>query len=212
MTMKNIIQTIALSIIITPAYAQPVEFLVGHQYIYYQHAITKSYKPNSSFGLMHIASTLLRYNIVQKETKMYNELMNQVYLRYKLRGSLAILGGFHFTTTTKFKPSIAFQYGYHKKELFVLLQPRIDIWQSPSYELFGLAEYKPRLSKMIALYSRIQFLTSRGAGQHGRSYQQFRLGIDYHSTQTGFGLQLDEYGPYAKLYWNVGVFIKKDIY
>lgn len=194
------------------AQAQPAEVMTGNKYLLYQHAISKQIAPDSKWGLMHIASSIIRYRSKTESTVLPDELMNQGYIKYKVHKRFSVIGGIFYSTAVKFKPSLGVQYTYPGKDLFVTLQPRVDITKNINYELFGLVEYKRKLNNSLALYSRLQFMSNHGAVYHNRSYQQLRIGIEYKLVQAGIGVQFDEYGRNLTRYSNIGFFVKKNLY
>lgn len=209
--MKNAIGIMILCAVVD-AQAQPAEIMTGNKYLLYQHAISKQIAPDSKWGVMHIVSSIVRYRSKTESTALPDELMNQAYIKYRVHKKFSVIGGMFYSTAVKFKPSIGVQYTYPGKDLFITLQPRVDITKNVNYELFGLVEYRRKLNNSIAMYSRLQFMTNHGREFHNRSYQQFRLGVEYRLVQTGIGLQLDEYGPNATRYTNIGIFVKKNLY
>lgn len=196
----------------TEGLTQPAEAMIGNKYLLYQHAISKKINDHTHWGIMHIASVIIRHDILTTKKEMPDEMMNQGYIKYQLLNHFSILGGGFYSSATGFKPSTGIQYSYSNKYFFMLLQPRIDFSKKTSYEIFGLMEYRIKVNNSLALYSRLQFMSNHGNVYHNRSYQQIRLGLEYKSVQTGIGMQFDEYGRNLNSYTNIGVFVKKNLY
>jgi hypothetical protein len=196
------------------AQQMPAEIMIGNKYFYYQHSIAKSFSTESRFGIKHITSIVAPYgsNKEAKRPGQPQELMNQVYLTYRVNSIVSAMGGMMYTTVGKIKPSVAVQFSKRFKSGVWVLVPRMDIADRGAFELFGLFEYKPSITESVKLYTRIQFMSSYGPFNHNRSYQQFRLGIDKNRVQFGFAFQNDEYGPKSLVLKNGGVFVRAHIF
>jgi hypothetical protein len=196
------------------AQQMPAEIMIGNKYFYYQHSIAKSLPAESRFGIKHIASIVAPYGS-SKEAKrpmQPQELMNQVYLTYRVNSIVSAMGGMMYTTVGKIKPSVAVQFAKRFKSGVWVLVPRMDIADRGAFELFGLFEYKPSIRERVKLYTRIQFMSSYGPFDHNRSYQQFRLGIEKNRAQFGLAFQSDEYGAKPLVLKNAGVFVRIEIF
>lgn len=49
-------------------------------------------------------------------------------------------------------------------------------------------------------------------GDHGRSFQKIRVGLDYHTFQFGFGVNFDQFGVIKISNSNTGIFIRKNFF
>lgn len=212
--MKSSLCLLVVLSIATLAKAQPipVEATVLHQYFQYQHVVGRPFVKKSPYGWMHIANIITRYEKQSGKLGLSDELMNQFYLTYRLSPSFSLLAGGFYTNATKFRPSLALQWMKLSKDWQVVLAPRMDIWKKGNYELFGSISYRPNLSTATRLYTRLQFMTSRDHYHHGRSYQQFRLGLERSNVQFGLAVNFDEYGPDPAVLGTGGVFIRTLIF
>lgn len=208
--MKNCI-ILFLLFIFSGATAQhaPVEIMAGHQYFNYQHAIHRKLHVNSRFGWTHITNLMRRYVNRPEKGGRPNEIMNQVYFTTNFSNQFMVMGGLFFTPVTDMKISFAGQYAYHTKTLSLIVNPRFDLGEKFTYELFGLFEFRPVIAPVLHLYSRIQFMTNHSAEGHNRSYQQIRIGIERNKTQFGIGSTFDQYGTRMISTGNTGIFIRK---
>jgi len=208
--MKNCIILLYL-FIFSGAIAQhaPVEIMAGHQYFNYQHSVHRKLNTNSKFGWTHITNLMRRYVNHPEKGGRPNEIMNQVYLTTNLSNKFMVMGGLFFTPVTDMKISFAGQYAYRTKTLSLIVNPRFDLGEKFTYELFGLLEFRPAIAPTIHLYSRVQFMTNHSKQGHNRSYQQLRVGIERNKVQFGVGSTFDQYGPKAISTGNTGIFIRK---
>lgn len=207
--MKNGLLPILLLCSFPKVTAQNFEFLVGARNLSYQHVFTKNVSNKSRFGITHIASVLVPLNLTEGERKSGNELMNQGYLRFSIYKSLSIYAGGFFANSSGLRPSVAISYMFSRPRFQMVMQPRMDVSVSPSFELFGLVEWRPVIREHLLGYTRLQFMSNQGACFHNRSYQQLRLGIEVKAVQFGIGFQADEYGRNYSTLYNTGVFIRK---
>lgn len=189
--------------------AQNFEFMLGVRNLGYQHAFTKNAGKESRFGITHIASVLVPLKLTEGGGKSANEVMNQGYLRFRINKFLSINAGGFYANSNGLRPSVALGYIFTGPQLLMLMQPRVDITKSPSFELFGLVEWRPILSKHLLGYTRLQFMSNHGNSSHNRSYQQLRVGLEVRSVQFGIGFQADEYGRNFSTRYNTGLFIRR---
>lgn len=208
--MKNCIIILFLFIFsdATTQYA-PVEVMAGHQYFNYQHSFHRKLSTNSKIGWTHITNLMRRYVTQPEKGGRPNEIMNQVYLTTNLSNNLMVMGGIFFTPVTDMKISFAGQYAYRTKTVSLILNPRFDLGNKFTYELFGLAEFRPTISPVMYLYGRIQFMTNHSKDGHNRSYQQLRIGIERNKIQLGIASTFDQYGTKLIPTANTGIFIRK---
>jgi len=181
------------------------EVLGSHEKIWYQHTVTKT-AAEGTYGYFH-ASSFHQYFDPASE---FNELMSQSYVTWGLLKSVRAGAGYFYTNIIGLRPSVMFQISHARRDLFLLVAPRVDIAQYPTFELFLLAQYAPMLSEKFGFYTRLQMMSSTNLKVHGRSYQYLRLGIRWDRLKAGLGLNFDEYGPakFAEAY--PGVFINAD--
>lgn len=193
----------------TKAQFTPVEMMIGDKYLHYQHSFHRKFNTTSKFGWTHIATIMRQYLIKPEKGGRPNEIMNQVYLTTQLSNKFMLLGGLFFTPVTDMKISFAGQYLYRTKKLLLIVNPRFDMGEKFTYELFGLAEIRPAITNDLHLYSRFQFMTNHSTSGHNRSYQQLRLGLETKKVQLGLGTTLDQYGLALTCTSNTGIFIRK---
>lgn len=184
----------------------PVELVYSDKDYRYQHFFFKELKPASRFGFFH-TSSMYTFHDEERAT----EMMSQSYVTYKINPSLTVLAGTFYASIPGFTPSASLQYKYAQKNLFVLVVPRVDLRNNPSYELMSLTEYKPSISKGLYLYSRLQLLSNFQHTTHNRSYQNVRIGVGSEKTQGGFALNYDQYGSEVHKVLSMGVFLRHEL-
>ena len=110
-------------------------------------------------------------------------------------------------------PSLGLRYIYAHPEFVVGLFPAFVFTKDKNISLFGLVEYRPKLTEKLSLYSRVQGLYSHNLSlqDHERSYMQFRLGIGIKRYDFGLSANLDYYNPMKAFADNYGVFLKVNL-
>lgn len=204
-----IIATFLLSLSV---YGQPVqaEILGSNQSLFYQHLIIRKFKQESRWGFMHVANINYRYNTNIEKRGRPNDVMNQAYVSYSFNKTVSGLAGLFYSNATDIRLSLALQVSGSFRDIFWVLQPRIDVQSRGSFEWMGLVEYRPSLRNRVRLYSRIQWMNNAGPYHHNKSYQRFRWGVDIKNTQVGIGLNIDEYGRNGDAWFYPGVFLRKE--
>ncbi len=206
--LSNPLHVILLAIIPTIGFGQtiPVEVMIGGKEYRYQHFFAKPITGNSRLGFFHTSSMYFFYD----EGKNI-EMMSQSYVTYQVGSYVKAAVGTFYASVPGFKTSGALQLAHSRKDLLLLVVPRIDLWKNPSYEIMSLLEYRPSISDRVHLYTRLQVLSNYGLTQHNRSYQNLRIGLGGKNTQFGIALNLDQYGSEVVLNRSWGVFLRHEL-
>jgi len=209
MRVRGFLLFIGMIVAVISGVAQPttVEVLVGKKNYWYQHVFAKNFR-NSKVGFFHVSSLYAFYDKNRKE-----EIMSQSYLTYPIVPGIKLAFGSFYANAPGFSPSLALQFYKKVNDLSILLVPRADIASaSPAMETMFLMEFRPRLSETVALYARVQAMTSLVNSRHARSYQSFRVGLDIKQFQFGLALSVDEYGSEATTNHNAGVYLRTELF
>jgi hypothetical protein len=190
------------------AYAQaiPVELGIGHRYATTNLVVSKPFSETSRLGYFHLSTIGIDYD----ETDA-NDLAIQNLIFLQLPGSLRLAGG-AFHTERGFSPTLGLQYVKGGRDLFLLVAPRVNIDSEPSYSIFSIVRYKPRLTETARLYLGAQLLNTFDARRHIKSYQWFRIGLEIRGTQFGLALNLDEEGPNPGVDVGLGFFVRREVF
>lgn len=191
-----------------PAVAQPIpiEVTVGDDYASTNLVVSRPFTPTSRLGFFHLSTLEMDY---EDESRNGIAIQNLAFL--ELGGGLRVTGG-AFHSERGFSPTAGLQYIRPGRNLFVLVSPRVNIESDPSYSVFSIVRYRPQLTTNVRLYAAAQLLNSFNAERHLRSYQWLRLGVEVKGTQFGLAVNLDEDGPDPELAFNVGMFVRRDIF
>ncbi len=190
------------------AYAQPipVELAVGNRYATTNLVVSKPFTETSRLGYFHLSTIGIDY-----EDTATNDLAIQNLLFYEVVDGFRVTGG-AFHTERGFSPTVGMQYVRAGKDLFLLVAPRVNVDSDPSYSIFSIVRYKPRLTESTRLYLGAQLLNTFDASRHVKSYQWVRIGVEIKGTQFGLALNFDENGPHPSVAYNFGFFVRREIF
>jgi hypothetical protein len=205
---KHFLWMVAVILLLTDSlYSQslPIEVVVGHRYIGTQVNVDKKFPDHPRWSFYHTNTMKINY-----QNKSSNEFMMLNLLQFQVIYHFRILGGTYYGLPG-FKPTMGLGYGQKSNNFSITVNARISLIQHPDWEYFLGMQYNPPLSEKIRLYSRLQMRSAFNTAGHIKGYQWFRVGMDAGGFQFGAAANLDEYGQSAKLFYNFGVFIRKDL-
>ncbi len=191
-----------------PALAQPIpiEVTVGDDYASTNLVVSRPFTPTSRLGFFHLSTLEMDY---EDESQNGIAIQNLAFLELG-RGFRVTGGAFH--SERGFSPTAGMQYVRAGRNLFLLVAPRVNIESNRSYSVFSIVRYRPQLTTNVRLYAAGQLLNSFNAERHLRSYQWLRLGVEIKGTQFGLAVNLDEDGPDPDLAYNIGMFVRREIF
>lgn len=206
---KVLFAILCLSIIfILPVKSQPipVELMLGHNYGVIDLSFSKNFTQTSRFGFFHMNTVEFNYtdearNSFILQDVVYAEIVDNVRIAI---GAAYSKGGF--------SPTVGVQYIYSGEKLIFLCAPRINIENTPSYNIITILQYKPDINDRVKLFTRFKMLNLFDTGGNIKSYQWLRLGLEMKGIQFGMAANFDEYGPSPSVNTNVGMFVRKEIF
>lgn len=142
------------------------------------------------------------------------DIMHQAGLTMKIAKGLDLVGGYHYTAVTGFRPSAALKYTFHRKNWLWVLNPRIDLTDDTNYEVFTNLQYAPPIGNHWKFLTKLQglYVLSVKENIHQRSYALARIGLRYKEFAFGPGLNFDYFGPTKDRIINAGVFLSADLF
>lgn len=180
-----------------------VESFFSDRGVGYQMIVNKKLQGIPLLGFFGVTNLVGEWN--QQAVRDY---MTQGNLTYEIVKGLNLLGGFHVTNVSGFRPTVGLMYTFKSPELLVVVNPRIDVSSDAVVEGFSLIEYRPRMNDHWHFYTRLQGLYGHTTSLdfHARSYIVARLGVSYKTITFGVGTNLDRYGPMKQAINSYGVF------
>lgn len=180
-----------------------MEILVSNRGVGFQLMVNKKIQSIPKLGFFSVTNVVGEWG--SRNSKDY---MTQGNLTYKIIKGFDVVGGFHMTNASGFRPTAGLMYSYKKSDFMFVVYPRIDLMKNGVIEGFALIEYKPRINNNWKLYTRIQALYGQtlNLDLHARSYLVARLGLSYREFNFGIGTNLDRYGSMKKNINSFGVF------
>lgn len=180
-----------------------VEALVADQGIVMQTIINKQFRDTPRLGFFSVSSLISDW-----DTHKLTDFMSQSGITLNVFKNLKLIGGYHYTEVTGFRPSAGLQYSYAADDWLVVLYPRADLTNNSNQENYASVDYTPQINDKYSLYTRIQGLYTFALdnGDHQRSYMLARIGLKRGDYTFGIGGNLDYFGPDAQRIENIGVF------
>ncbi len=184
----------------------PVELAIGHQYGSVNLVFNRNFSSKSRLGFFHMNTVQFYYKDENKNSFLLQDLLYVEFIK-----NLRVASGVVYSKGG-FNPTAGLQYIYSGQKFMVLIAPRVNIENDPSYDVMTILQYKPAINDRIKLFTRIQALNLFGSDGNIKSYQWMRLGLEIKGIQFGIAANLDEYGPNPTVETNFGLFIRKEIF
>ena len=185
----------------------PIETMFGNEKINYLSIVNFRLGENSRFGYFGVMTLSIPY----QNNDGFNELVFSNAITYRLNNKLFVTSGLQYHFLKGIVPYSGIQFlSANPKWLFVI-SPSIAFLPNTSFQSVGIIEYKPKLSKKLRLYTRLQGIYNINLENnlHERSLVYLRTGLTLKKTSFGFGFNLDFYGSNKKENQNLGIFIHR---
>lgn len=195
-----------------PAEPVPVEVMAGHQLLVFQSVLIKSFAPSSKFKFFGLATVSAGYQ--NPPAQNISVLLTTV--KYEFLPHFSVFGGAGFRTVQGFRPTGGLDYVLASPTWTLVVKQSVDLSQTHNLKSLALVEYKPRFSKKLGLYSRVQgqYIENprapEGVRSHVLSILVLRLGLDYRQAQFGLAATYNWIGPAQRRQDNYGVFVRKE--
>ncbi|WP_228527888.1 hypothetical protein [Pararhodonellum marinum] len=188
-----------------PKVPTPVEFMAGHQRLFFQMVVKKQFTPESKFGFLSVATFTSSYDNDLNDL----DLVMPVLINYNFYKDFSFVAGTTINNSVGFSPLAGMQHSYANRKWLAVSIASLFLNESRSIELFGIYEYKPQISKGLNLYTRLQYMYVHKTieNQHARSFLQLRAGLKKEAFSFGLGANLDQYGPEREFKPNYGIFV-----
>lgn len=184
----------------------PVEVFFGHNSIYSQTVVKRSFSPESKFSFFGLATYTADYQNDHHENRMI--MINQV--SYNLGKGFGIMGGIDMNSVVGFSPIVGPQHNYASRKFLAVTVLSYFLNEDSDLKLFGLYEYTPEINENWSMYNRIQFIynQSLAEGSHNISYLYLRTGLQKRSFIFGLAANIDQAGPQRRFGDNYGLFVR----
>ena len=184
-----------------------VESMIGNNGVNLQTVFSKTFTPESRFGIFGIGDLYGVYKT--SEQAIRNQQMAQTHLTYRIVKGLNVSAGAFFESHSGFRPTLGLQYNLFMKDFHLLLAPRIDLSQTYNGEMLAIVEYTPTINGNWKFYTRAQGLYNQDFKNdiHSISYIWGRVGASYKNYRFGVGGNFYWLGPNKIKENNVGLFL-----
>jgi hypothetical protein len=188
-----------------PKVPTPVEFMAGNNRLFFQIVVKKKFSPESRFGFLTVSTFSTNYDNESKDL----DLVMPVLINFNIYKGFGLVGGTTINNRVGFSPLVGGQHSFANKDWVSVTIASFFLNASRNVELFGIYEYKPKISPAINLYTRLQLMYIHNTAQnhHARSFLQLRAGLKRDALNFGLGANLDQYGPEKDFKPNYGVFV-----
>nr|MBI1232357.1 hypothetical protein [Cytophagales bacterium] len=188
-----------------PKVPTPVEFMTGNNRLFFQMVVKKKFTPESKFGFLSVSTFSTSYDNQLDEL----DLVMPVLVNYTIYKNFGLVAGTTINNIVGVSPLLGIQHSFANQEWVAVTIASLFLNSRRNAELFGIYEYKPKISQKTNLYTRVQFMYIHGISQnqHARSFLQVRAGLKMDALSFGLGANLDQYGPERTFKPNYGLFI-----
>jgi hypothetical protein len=187
----------------------PVELIIGNSRFGLQVIINK-YLPNSKkFSFFSVTNFVSTYD--NDLSKL--DFISNSQVSFEIYKGFGVTTGLSVNKVVGLIPTVGLQYIYGSPQLLIVLTPSYYISKNNNISALGLIEYKPKITKKLHLYSRLQGMYNQNmtSNFHERSYLQLRLGLSISNYQFGLASNFDYYGKVMNFEDNYGVFLKVNL-
>jgi hypothetical protein len=193
----------------TKIFAQklPFEVLVGHKAINTQFIINKKFSDTSKFGVFGVINFNMPYD---KQNLVYKYHIVQANIFYSLTKNVSVFAG-GFTNPKDHGGSLGIRGMFAFKNGMFFISNRNSILTNYSSEFLVMTEFRPKLSEMLNLYTRLQIMTETNFTEFKRNFQMLRLGLGYKQFQFGLGATFDQFGNKPIKEENFGFFARAEL-
>ena len=184
----------------------PMEFMAGHEELFFQLATKRSFGAESKFHMFALATYSAAYNTEIENNR--SVIVNQI--SYDLGKGFGVMTGLDYNSTTGIVPVAGPQHSYANKEFLAVSFMAMSMKSSLDFLWFGLYEYKPALNDRWNLYTRGQFFYNRSLADNANNISTVYLwaGLKRKALSFGAGSNWDWLGDDRKLIQNYGLFVR----
>lgn len=208
--MKNFYLIIAFVASASTVFAQkaplPVEVMAGNNRANLLIIINRPIDAAGKFNFFNVTVGAADYQNTPSETEM---IINNS-ITYGLGKGFSAASGLQWHYKLGFVPTVGFQFLKASPDYLIVVFPTLNFKPGHAFETVALAEYKPKLSEKVRLYTRLQGLLVRDIeeGSHARSGLTLRAGLTFDKFTVGLGSNFDAYGPMKFEKSNHGLFLQ----
>lgn len=208
--MKNFLILFTCICLLHPVLGQkaplPVEVMAGNNRANLLIIINRPIDAAGKFNFFNVTVGAADYKNTPSET----EIVLNNSITYALGKGFSAASGLQWHYKLGFVPTVGFQFLKASPDYLIVIFPTYNFKPGPAFETVALAEYKPKLSDKLRLYTRLQGLLVRDIehGVHARSGTSLRAGLTFDKFTVGLGANFDAYGPLKFEKSNHGLFFQ----
>jgi hypothetical protein len=187
----------------------PIELVLGNSRLSLQSIINKNLPESKRFSFFSVTNFESDYS--QNADGL--DFINNSQISFEIYKGFGISSGVNINKATGLSPTLGLQYVFANPKWLFVVTPNLIFSTGNTSSVLSILEYKPKLTDLLKLYSRVQGLYNHNikSSSHERSYLQLRIGLEYKSYQFGLASNFDYFGPNHSFKDNYGVFIRANI-
>jgi hypothetical protein len=208
--MKKLLLLVACSLYLPTVLGQkaplPVEVMAGNNRANLLIIINRPIDAAGKFNFFNVTVGAADYQNTPSET----EIVLNNSITYALGKGFSAASGLQWHYKLGFVPTVGFQFLKASPDYLIVIFPTYNFRPGPALETVALAEFKPKLSDKIRLYTRLQGLIVQDLKNdvHARSGISLRAGLTFDKFTIGLGSNFDAYGPKKLEKSNHGLFFQ----
>ena len=208
--MKNLLSLIVCICLLHPVLGQkaplPVEVMAGNNRANLLIIINRPIDAAGKFNFFNVTVGAADYKNTPSET----EIVLNNSITYAVGKGFSAASGLQWHYKLGFVPTVGIQFLKASPDYLIVIFPTYNFKPGPAIETVALAEFKPKLSDKLRLYTRLQGLFVRDIehGVHARSGTSLRAGLTFDKFTVGLGSNFDAYGPLKFEKSNHGLFFQ----
>jgi hypothetical protein len=208
--MKNLLSLFVCICLLHPVLGQkaplPVEVMAGNNRANLLIIINRPIDAAGKFNFFNVTVGAADYKNTPSET----EIVLNNSITYAVGKGFAAASGLQWHYKLGFVPTVGIQFLKASPDYLIVIFPTYNFKPGPAIETVALAEFKPKLSDKLRLYTRLQGLFVRDIehGVHARSGTSLRAGLTFDKFTVGLGSNFDAYGPLKFEKSNHGLFFQ----
>lgn len=191
----------------TKAQPIPLELFVGEgSFLQTTMSVSRPFSKDSKFRVLSISSFE-----AHRENQQNNSSVMITDVNYSILKGLSGGIGLTYNSISGLSPTAGFGYNKNGKRYSIVVAPAVIFSGNTSIRLIANLIYKPQLTDNLNLYLASSNLLTYGfGGDHVRSYQKLRVGLDYKTFQFGVGVNFDQFGVNKISDRRLGGFVRKE--
>ena len=169
-------------------------------------SFSRPFSKESKYKVLNISSFE-----AHKEDEENNSSVMITDVTYSIVNCVGTGMGLTYNSVSGLAPTIGMVYGKYGRKFSVTIAPAFIFTSNKSMRLILNLTFRPIINDRLNLYlSSSNLFTYKLDGDHSRSYEKLRVGLDYKTFQFGVGANFDQFGINRFSNTRIGGFVRKE--